>query len=53
MLTLIYTTNSIIKNAIKNIHTKFEVMRLEEKENELKREYNKLHERYTEVNTIE
>lgn len=25
-------------------------MRLEEKENELKREYNKLHERYTEVN---
>lgn len=26
-------------------------MRLEEKENDLKREYNKLHERYTEVNT--
>jgi hypothetical protein len=34
---------------LKAKNTSDQVMRLEEKENEFKKEYNKLHERYTEV----
>ena len=48
----ILKNRSIIHLKLKHIHIfffKFSVSRLEEKENESKNEYNKLHERYTEV----